>query len=349
MRERAVNGLGWSAAALALGLASAACNGSDDSPAAPRDAGATDAGTKINAETRDASQHAASDAGAGGAGGSHASAADGGGKAPSKDAGMPTADARAVAIQFRAMIGDQEFACGKSYAGQGSSHVTVTPQDLRMYVAEVDLITKSGESQRVVMDDRNPWQTSDIALLDFEDGTGGCFGDAAVNRQITGHVPAGDYDAVSFIVGVTDTLNHGKPETLPQPLQEPGMSWNWLLGFRFIKAELGAINQGDDADGGVGRGVFHLGSVACSGNPNMGTVTCGKPNRNDVKLTKFDPDADAIVFDVGALFSTLDLRVDSECHSAEPVCDPMFRAIGIDLGTGQPATTQTVFSVKPQK
>jgi len=344
MREK-VSGFGWSAAALALSLTSGACNSSDGGHAAPRDAGASDA-SHTTSDTHDAAQHTSSDTSAGGA---QASAADGGSKASSKDAGTQDTNTRAVTIQFRAVIGDDDFACGKNYAGQGSSHVTVTPQDLRMYIAEVDLITKSGESQRVAMDDRSPWQTSEIALLDFEDATGDCFGDEAINREITGHVPSGDYDAVRFIVGVTDALNHGNPETLPQPLKEPGMSWNWLLGFRFVKAELGAVSDGDDADAGAGHGAFHLGSVACSGNPSMGTVMCSKPNRNDVKLTGFDPDADAIVFDVGALFATLDLRVDSECHSAEPACEPMLRSIGVDFASGQPVTTQSVFRVKPQK
>lgn len=339
MQAKAVFGFGLSA--LALSLASSACSGSNDNAATPRDSGASDAGTKTRADTHDTSQHTASDASAAGA---HAPAADGGGATASTDT-----NARAVTIQFRAVIGDDDFACGKNYAGQGSTHVTVTPQDLRMYIAEVDLITKSGESQRVVMDERAPWQTSEIALLDFEDASGGCFGDEATNREITGHVPRGDYDAVSFIVGVTDALNHGNPQTLPQPLKEPGMSWNWLLGFRFVKAELGAVGTDDDADAGIGHGAFHLGSVACNGNPSMGTVTCNKPNRNDVKLTGFDPDADAIVFDVGGLFSTLDLSVDSECHSAEPVCEPMLHSIGIDFATGQPVTTQSVFRVKPQQ
>jgi uncharacterized repeat protein (TIGR04052 family) len=252
---------------------------------------------------------------------------------------------RAVTLRFRASIGDDEFACGKNYAAQGSTHVSITPQDLRMYIAEIDLITRDGERQRVTMDERAPWQSREIALLDFEDGTGNCFGDTGTNRDITGHVPPRDYAAVRFVLGVPDALNHAPPDSLPAPLHEPGMSWNWLLGFRFIKAEVGEVVADDGADASLGHGAFHLGSVACSGNPSAGTVSCAKPNRNDVMLGDFDPDADAIAFDVGVLFSTLDLSGDAQCHSAEAVCEPMLKSLGIDFSTGQPAPEQRAFRV----
>src|SRR5690606_38379560 len=79
-----------------------------------------------------------------------------------------------VTIEFAAKVGDEDFACGQVYSGVGSSGVDAAPQDLRFFVSDVRLIDASGREEPVAIAARAPWQAADVALLDFEDGSGLC-------------------------------------------------------------------------------------------------------------------------------------------------------------------------------
>jgi hypothetical protein len=239
-------------------------------------------------------------------GGSAAQAGQGGtsSEAGSTAGGAP-GELEEVTIQFRAAVGEAEFACGEAYAQQGATEATVTPQDLRFFVENVRLIDADDKEVPLLMDERAPFQTSKVALLDFEDGSGACAnGNPELNSTITGKVPPGNYVGVVFSTAVPEDLNHADPTTLPAPLQAGGMTWGWLFGFRFLKAEMvpvlegGAGGAGGSGHGGSGHsaagaaqggadhaggaphaggadgsghehgatpgGVFHLGSVECS-------------------------------------------------------------------------------------
>jgi len=280
---------------------------------------------------------------AGGAGGSH----DGG----TSDGGNPDGGAMAVTIHFKATVGSAPFACGTTYQNQGSTGVAVQPRDFRFYVQNVSLINSQGQQVPLAMDVRSPWQTADVALLDFEDGSADCVdGNPEMNTVVTGTVPAGSYTGIVFTNGVPDSLNHADPLTLPAPLQAGAMSWGWLYGFKFVKAELGATAtpQGDAA---AGLGLLHLGSIGCDnavdgGSTNYNappTVVCTQPDRNQIRLTGFDPTVRTIVADIGAIFAATDLSRDEQCHSAGDACPSMFWAMGLDFATGARLTSQTVY------
>jgi uncharacterized repeat protein (TIGR04052 family) len=242
-----------------------------------------------------------------------------------------------VTIRFAAQVGDAAFACGSSYPGTGSSGVTAAPQDFRFFVHDVRLVSADGSEVPVQLDERAPYQALGTGLLDFEDATGGCLsGDAATNTTLTGKAPPGEYTGVAFRVGVPEAVNHNNPAAQPAPLAAGNMAWGWLSGYRFLRAELGAEGGG---------GVLHLGSAACTGDPALGSVSCARPNRADVRLTGFDPATDTIVADIGAIFAGTDLSVPSLCHSAGAACDGMFASLGVDLTSGQSSGAQSVFRV----
>jgi uncharacterized repeat protein (TIGR04052 family) len=266
-----------------------------------------------------------------------------------------------VTIRFKATVGSAAFACGKKYTGQGSTKVTVEPRDFRFYVQSVNLLDENDKEVPVKFDTRSPWQTPDVALLDFENAKGACAaeGNAETNTVITGKVPSGKYHGVVFVNGVPDKLNHGDPLHLPAPLQAGAMTWGWLYGFKFIKAELGATaTPALDDDGGAalpGLGLVHPGSTGCdnveddAGMPDYlapPKVACSLPNRNEIRLTGFDPAKNIIVADVGAIFSKIDLSVDNQCHSDGPTCPTEFAALGIDFSTGKSLTTQSAYHVE---
>jgi uncharacterized repeat protein (TIGR04052 family) len=247
------------------------------------------------------------------------------------------AHSQPLTIRFEARIGDAAFACGQSYAGVGAPPASVSPHDFRFFVHDVALIAADGARVPVDLDTRAPFQALGVALLDFEDGSGGCVsGDAAINAEITGRAPPGDYTGIAFVVGVPARANHGDPALQPAPLGAGGMSWGWLSGYKFLRAELGS-----DA----GATPLHLGSVGCSGDPAQSSVSCMRPNRPEILLEDFSPASDRVIADLGALFAGSDLTDPGMCHSSGTRCAPMFERLGLDVTTGQSTGAQSVFRV----
>lgn len=271
-----------------------------------------------------------------------------------KEAGLEDAGSMQVALHFKATVGSKAFACGTTYTGQGSSNTTVEPRDFRFYVQDVRLLDQNGKAVPVVLDARSPWQTPEVGLLDFEDGTGACVdGNSQMNDVITGVVPNGKYSGVIFVNGVPDDLNHGDPLHLPAPLQVGVMTWGWLFGFKFVKAELGATAE-PAGDAEPGLGLVHVGSTGCSnvndgGQPDFNsppTVACSQANRNEIRLEGFAPATSTIVADIGALFGGIDLSVNNQCHSEGPSCPTEFAALGLDFTTHARKTTQSMYRVE---
>lgn len=287
------------------------------------------------------------------------------------DAVVKTPDAApttlSLTLRFKGKVGSEDLVCGHDYANQGSSKVSITPRDFRFFVQEVRLISASGTEVPLALDERLPFQTKQVALLDFTDGEGACTSGAPnTNTIITGTVPADDYTGIVLVNGVSETLNHADPTTAPAPLQAPGASWGWTLGYRFFMAEVerhglqsadagATLDAGPVADAGgksdasvpaaSGVALFHLGSTGCDGTPGGG-IRCTNPNRAEVRLTGFHASSSTIVADLGAVFATADLAGDVQCHGAGPTCAPMFEQLGIDLASGASLPTQRVFRLE---
>jgi hypothetical protein len=220
---------------VALGLAAVACNESEDG--AVRDAGnggdaAVDGGEADASENEDASADAGKDAGDG---------------------------MQEVSIRFKAKVGERDLACGEHYPDQGATHVTATPQDFRFYVQEVRLVRADGTEEKVEFDVEPPFQSKDVALLDFTDGEGSCgSGGTILNTTIKGKVAAGEYEGIVFVNGVPEALNHAGPaESAEPPLDDTTLFWNWLSGYRFIIAELLPVGAAGHVDGGADGGGAH--------------------------------------------------------------------------------------------
>jgi uncharacterized repeat protein (TIGR04052 family) len=264
-----------------------------------------------------------------------------------------------LTLRFRGQIGDEAFACGKTYDGLGVTSVSVTPQDFRFYVANVRLLTTDGKEVPVSLTERPKFQGGGVALLDFEDGSGECKnGNADLNDRVVGDVPPGAYAGIAFEMAVPEELNHKAPTTLPEPLQAGGMSWGWLFGFKFIRIELEDTEE-------PGSFLFHLGAVGCDNRPaaeggagGMGgngselnlnrppTISCSRQNRTEIRLSGFDPTEDVIVADVAALTKGSDLRNVVGCHPNGEGCAPAFESVGLAYETGAQLKEQTFFRVE---
>jgi uncharacterized repeat protein (TIGR04052 family) len=229
----------------------------------------------------------------------------------------------------------------------------------------------------VLFDVLPPFQRAEVALIDFTDAKGNCGGSGGsiLNTTIRGRVPVGDYEGIVFINGVPESLNHAGPaETAVAPLDDVTLFWNWLGGYRFVVAELLPVGGGHDAsthdasvaddgavadagDGAVadagapmGHGVseaafVHIGSTGCTGTAAMG-FSCTRQARNEVRLMAFNPATNSVVADLAAVFKTTDLQAPPQCHGIATACAAPYAALGIDMNSGMPTTSQQVFRVE---
>lgn len=251
---------------------------------------------------------------------------------------------QSVTLKFAAEINGQIFECGKSYANVGTTRSTITPSDFRMYVSEIKLVRKDGEKVAVELQQDGIWQHQNVALLDFENGTGSCRnGTIPINTTIRGSVPTGEYTGLEFTVGVPFELNHQDPTIAPSPMNSTAMFWNWQGGYKFIKfdtASTGISPQKPAAANVVGPVTgysVHLGSTACAApSRTQAPKSCQNPNRIAVRFDRFNHQTNVIVADMGSVLALANVDVNAPgsaagCMSApdDADCPPIMKALGL--------------------
>ena len=267
------------------------------------------------------------------------------------DAGVP------VRLDFVAEVGGQPARCGQAFAGLGVTGATAELADARLYVSQVQVRGTDGVWRSAALTEDGAWQHQNVALLDFEDGSGACIGSGSVetNHTVIGTAPSA-FDAVRFSVGVPFGLNHLDSSTAEAPLNTPGMYWAWKAGYKFLrvdwKAPVGAP---------VSRWNVHVGAGACVSPSKVvaPTAPCGRPNLATVELAGFDA-SKKIVLNLGALVQGANLSANTPstapgCMSqpGEPVdCGPIFQSLGMDFASGlctggaAVCAPQSVFSLR---
>jgi uncharacterized repeat protein (TIGR04052 family) len=275
--------------------------------------------------------------------------------APSPEASLP------VQLRFAAEVNGAPFRCGQSYDNVGITRSRITPSDFRLFVSDVALLTRDGKAVPLTLDQDGVWQHRDVALVDFEDGTGPCsMGTKAIRTAVSGRAAAGDYTGVRFTLGVPFALNHGDPTVAASPLNVTAMFWNWQGGYKFLKFDTGSSGRpataaAPDPRGGHSASGFsvHLGSTACaSPSPKDAPSACQNPNRVTVTLDRFDPARQTVVVDIGRVLAQSNVDVNAPntspgCMSfpKDPDCPPVMRNLGLPY-EGAPAGQQVLFSVR---
>ncbi len=269
---------------------------------------------------------------------------------------------QAVTLRFTAQVNGQPFACGQRYAGVGSTRSTITPSDFRFYVSEVHLIDAAGRAVPVALAQDGAWQLDNIALLDFEDGSGPCRnGTAATHTAVQGSVPAGAYTGLRFTLGVPFARNHGDPTIAPSPLNLTAMFWTWQGGYKFVKFDTATSGQpvttaSPDPQGGGNASGFsvHLGSTACAAPSRTSPPSaCQNPNRVTVQFDRFDASRQVVVADIGAVLAGANVDVNAPntspgCMSFlnDADCPPVMGALGLAYGGVAAPGPQRLFSVR---
>ncbi|MBL0940052.1 MAG: metallo-mystery pair system four-Cys motif protein [Gemmatimonadaceae bacterium] len=255
-----------------------------------------------------------------------------------------------VTVRVRGMVGDTPFECGKSYAGVGTSRATITASDFRFYVHNVRLVRANGDTVSARMQPIAPWQDTDVALLDFENGAATCAnGTPELRQEITVLAPAGNYKGVAFSLGVPFARNHGDLAAQPAPLSLSRLFWSWNGGYKFLRVDM-RTTQGDSAATGW---MVHLGSAGCTGEAGAKSPkSCAQPNRADVRLSNFDPSRDVVIADLAALLSRSDVRRNQPqtaqgCMSApnDADCGGLFASLGLSHPSSTGADTPPFFRV----
>jgi uncharacterized repeat protein (TIGR04052 family) len=284
------------------------------------------------------------------------------GTAPTPPSPTSTASTQTVALRFVAQVAGQPFVCGQRYSGIGSTRSTITPSDFRFYVSEVHLIDAGGRAVPLALTQDSTWQLDNLALLDFENGSGPCRnGTAATNTTVRGTVPAGSYTGLRFTLGVPFARNHGDPTTAPSPLNLTAMFWNWQGGYKFFKFDTATSGQTattappDQRGGGNASGFsVHLGSTVCaSGSRTEAPSACQNPNRVTVHLDRFDAATQVVVADIAAVLAGANVDVNAPgtspgCMSflGDADCPPVMGALGLAYG-GVPASgPQRLFTAR---
>lgn len=248
--------------------------------------------------------------------------------------GGPAAADQPVTVRFAAEMAGNAFTCAQAYEGIGSTGSTVEVADYRLFVTNARLLAAGGEEVPIALDQDGIWQFDNVALLDFEDGSGTCVnGTPPMNTTLRGSVPAGDYVGLAFDIGVPFELNHRDPTLAASPLNLTAMFWNWQGGYKFVKLDLATAGQpieavqtagdhaGQAADKPRARGwSLHLGSTGCASESRTTppVAACANPNLVAIRFERFDPATNLVVIDPAPVLAQA--NVDHNTPETSPGC-----------------------------
>lgn len=284
------------------------------------------------------------------------------------------APAQQITIRFAGKVGDRPFTCGQRY-NLGQPATSVTPTDFRFYVSDVALIDTSGKAIALILTQDNKWQYQTVALLDFENKSGGCTnGTVDTREQIVGMIPKGTYKGLKFNLGIPFKLNHADATLAASPLNLTSLWWNWRFGYKFLRIDLQhqATAQpnkqmhkqgGHGADTGAGEHgqsgnarqgfAIHIGSTGCKAETtSQQPSNCSHPNLETVEFPAFEPTQNIVVADLAALVANSDLSRNQPntppgCMSepSDQDCSRVMANLGLPSKT-QSTAKQTFFRVE---
>lgn len=255
---------------------------------------------------------------------------------PGSDAGAET-----FIVTFAARMGATPFACGTAYP-LGSAGSLAQLQDYRLFLSNPRAVGADGVERALGFVPDGKWQDAQVALLDFENGTGACseLGTAETNAQLrlAGALRPGD--ALRLTLGVPEAVNHADVGLAPAPLNLGAMFWSWQSGYKFMRVDLSTAT----ADPAVaGSWLIHLGSTGCASAAQTvpPATACARPNRVEVTLPTFDPLTKTVVVDLAAMLATSNVAANTPgtapgCMSGadDPECQALLPALGLDPTTG---------------
>lgn len=257
---------------------------------------------------------------------------------------------RNMTLAMKAVVGDEEYTCGTTYAGVGAEMSDYQVNDVRMFISNVTASMSDGGSTAVTLEEDGVWQHDGIALIDFGFGCD-VNNDPTTNTSLKGDIQIKANESVTsicFDLGVPFNRNHENSSLSAPPLNVSGMFWVWRIGHKFLRID-GVGNPATDATGFN----VHLGSTGCitegDAANQMPTEACRFPNVSNICMD-IDPESQAIAFDLKALLAQVDVSKNTEntppgCMSAnnDPECQVIMPGLGLDF-TFIPGDSEMIFA-----
>lgn len=216
-------------------------------------------------------------------------------------------------------------------ANQIKSGAMASLVDLRLYISNVKVLAVDGSPLPVFLTP-DEWQSTTVALLDFETGSGTCVGGTPLtNLSIRGKVSPGTYNGVRFDVSVPFEENHAADSV---PLDAPLMFRSAQFGHRFFKFDMLVDETPWSA---------HVHSMECtSSGTDQPASACNRPNRATIELFNMDPATDTVTIQLGSVIGALDPTQDTEgspagCQSDDlddAECPTVFSSLGLSWSSG---------------
>lgn len=241
---------------------------------------------------------------------------------------------QSVEVQFAARVGEQPFACDRSYQ-LGTPPSAAKPIEMRVYVHDLALVRASGERVPLVLAKQAPWQGEGVALLDFAKRGGSCTGGTKDTRtKVVGSVPPhDDYTGLHFRIGVPSALNHLNAAKQEPPLNNPDLFWSWQDGHILMQVAWEASNS-PYWEFNLSESVqASAAGEGCQGSDEKG-YTCPNSFQPEVELEVFDAAHDTVKLDLAELFRKVDLtNTDYAASDQLPATKPEDNA-GLDYSIG---------------
>ena len=280
-------------------------------------------------------------------------AACGGGS--SSGGGSSTQD---ISIPFAARANGTDISCGASLTGLGTDFATGTIRSFALFIHDVTLINSDGSELPVTLAE-NDWQTSGVALLDYQDKLDSCSSDTdkPTNTTLEGSVKGNlsNVTGIRFSIGVPSELNHNDATVAASPLNRSDMFWSWQFGYKHVRMDVapdGGVLKPDNSTTTTWN--IHLGDTGCVGDAQSGEIVeCSANNRPVIELDLAGIDGQQVVIEYSKLVENSSLLTDQGgapgCMSGptDADCVELFDALGMGLGeNSDPTEGQTVFSVE---
>lgn len=201
-------------------------------------------------------------------------------------------------LKLNAWFDDEAFVAGETYHNISDYRVNVT--ELKLYLSDVYAVKNNGDTVFL----------SDIALFHLNSGE-----DAITVED----VPAGEYVAFGFGLGVSTDLNSPQNEEIfdislfdnDHPLSiSSGMYWTWQAGYRFVIFE-GKYNTDSDGTDPLIEGYsYHTGKDESYRTVEFDNINF-EVNGTGNSVINLDFDVDRFYYSQS---DTVDVAVDSQTH-----------------------------------
>lgn len=182
-----------------------------------------------------------------------------------------------VVVEFENMVGDADLELNsKTYKNSHGDDFTVSM--FKYYVSNISLVKADGSKFKI---------PESYLLIDAEN--------EASHLQTLENIPAGDYTAISFTIGVDSARNYAGAQTgALDPLND--MFWTWDSGYIYVKFE-GTSPQSTAANHKL---TFHIGGAKA---PNNTVRTTTQTFNGDVLRVRSNSKPQIhLAADVSALF-----------------------------------------------